>query len=226
MATPTYVLSGQNPEDAYGNALAPDAGASASSASEPRSRRTVVVLQADDLALIEDLALLEAHAGPPPYTPVYSTAWKAARSGFLCDLTWHVDTHGLRDDKAPNGLTALMWASQFGRDDCVAFLVAQSGYNLNSKCPAGLTALMYAARGGFDACLNILLDGALDGEGRGATLRTAALRARSDARWTALCWAAYAGQHRCISLLLARGATFMTKCRTSPKIDVLLGDCA
>ena len=218
MATPTYVLGGQNPEDSYGNALSSDADASAgsSSASEPRSRRSVVVLQA------EDLALLEAPAGPPPYTPVYSTAWKAARSGFLCDLTWHVDNHGLRDDKAPNGLTALMWASQFGRDDCVAFLVAQLAYNLNSKCPAGLTALMYAARGGFNACLNLLLDGALDGEGPRATLRTAALRARSDARWTALCWAAYAGQHRCITLLLARGATFMTKCRTSPKIDVLL----
>ena len=53
------------------------------------------------------------------------------------------------------GKTALLWAAQKGRDECVNVLI-ESGADVNVRDLTGMTALQAARAGGHDDCTESL----------------------------------------------------------------------
>ena len=97
------------------------------------------------------------------------------------------------DTQDEDGQTLLMWASSFGNDDAVLYLIL-SGASLNIRDRRGQTALMYAASEGFEDLVNELLH-----HGAEKDLQD------SDG-WTAFYHAVNKGAPEVVNILLQYGA--------------------
>lgn len=128
-------------------------------------------------------------AGGSANKPRKQTAlMSAAKSGSADRLrSLLLSQEGGALDADHNGLTALMWAANFGREACVRLLLASGGALTVDRY--GWTALMGAARFGSAPCIQLLLP-------------FSDALAKDSLGGTALMHAAACGSAACVALLL------------------------
>ncbi|KOO47156.1 ankyrin repeat-containing protein, partial [Chrysochromulina tobinii] len=90
--------------------------------------------------------------------------WDAAKAGKEAELGRLIGLGGNVNWHNPDyyGLTALIWASSYGREGCVRLLLEAKAIEVNAKNNYDQTALHYAAHDGYLAIAKRLLEGGAD----------------------------------------------------------------
>jgi ankyrin repeat protein len=131
------------------------------------------------------LIVLFAIATPGIAGPLHD----AAKAGDAPALQRHLDAGMKADERDSNGVTPLMEASWYGREEAVKLLISRNA-DVNALSARGGTALMEASFKGYTGVAKILIDSG------------ARVNARNDNGVTALMWAASKGYPETVKLLI------------------------